>query len=175
MDYITELKKLLDAETLPLSDPLSELTQTQVELLEAINRKNADVSMQVEEIYDIIKDADENAKEVKNAARRETQALNGLMAMDGLLDDSVRFMRSVGANHAESVAAKSEEILIACGLERIREAGQRFDPNLHTVVSAEYSEIPFESVIRVIESGYIYRGKVLRKATVIISKGSGNS
>jgi len=174
MDFLTELKRLLDAEATPLLDPLSELTKAQAGLLEAINKRNSDISMQVEEIYDIVKEADENARELKSAAKREAQLLNALIEITDLLDNSVQFMRSAGAVHAETLAAKREEALTASGLERVGDIGQRLDPGLHTVAFAEHSETPFETVIKVVECGYTYRGKVLRKATVIISKGGNN-
>jgi molecular chaperone GrpE (heat shock protein) len=59
----------------------------------------------------------------------------------------------------------------ACSLEQLGFLGERLDPRLHTVASAEYSSAPLESVIRVLESGYVYRDRVVRKATVVLSKG----
>ena len=171
MNFEAELKKLLDAEEFPPLDPLVELARAQAGALEAIHKHSSDVSMQVEEIYDIVKEADENAKEAKNAAKRESLLLSSLFAVNDLLDSMLQFAQNTGAIHAETIAAKREEHMNACGVERVGFPGQTLDPRIHTVASAEESDAPFESVTRVLESGYLYRGNVARKATVIISKG----
>ena len=175
MDFEAELKKLIAEEESPLLDPLAELAQAHNGMLEAIHKTGADISLQVEEVYDIIKEADGNAKEVKNSAKRETLLLGGMIAINDLLESLLLFIKSTGAVQTETIAAKREEALKACGLEAVDSIGQRLDPRFHTVASAEYSEAPPESVTRVLESGYIYRGNVIRKATVMISKGSENA
>ena len=172
MDFAVELRKLLNSEKTPVLDPMAELARAQAGALEAIYKNNSDVSMQVEEIYEIIKEADENVKEVKNAAKREHLLLAALVAMDDLLDSLLRQTQCSGNAHAEAIAAKREEVLRACGVEKTGYPGQRLDPSIHTVASAEYCDAPYESVTRVLESGFIYKGDTHRKATVIISKGS---
>ena len=172
MNFAAELKKLLDAEENPPLDPLVEIARAQARLTEAIGKNGAGVSMQVEEIYDIIKETDGNAKEVKNAAKRETQLLGALIAMSDLLDDFARFIHAAGAGHAETIYAKTAEIMNGCGLERIGHIGDRLDPRIHTVSAVEHSDAPPESVIKVLQSGFEYRGTVIRRAAVIISKGS---
>ena len=171
MNFAAELKKLLDAEEVPPHDPLAELTQANARLLESIVKNGSDVSMQVEEIYDIIKETDDNARELKIAAKREKLLLGSLIDFCDLLDSLLQYVRRTGADHAETIAAKKEEALDACGVETVGYLGQMLDPRIHTVASAEESDAPFESVIRILESGYTYRGNVVRKATVIISKG----
>ena len=171
MDFEAELKKLLAAEeNLPI-DPLSELTLAQVKVLDSISKRNTDISIQVEEIYDIVKDADENAREVKNAAKRETILLDGLIAISDLLDSVLEHILQANPGHANVIGAKREEIIKACGVDKISMPGMLLDPRLHTVVAAEYSEKPIEEITRVLENGYEYRGKIVRKSTVIISKG----
>ena len=175
MDFGKELKKLLDAEETALLDPLSELTRTQSGVLEAIQKTGSDISHQVEEIYDIVKTADVNTREIKSAAKRESTLIAGLITLSDLLDSVLMYMKSAGAIHASTIAAKKDEVLGSCGLEAYDGLGQQLDPRYHTVASAEYSEAPHESVTRVLENGYIYRGNVTRKATVIVSKGSENT
>ena len=170
MDFEKELQTLLDAEeTLP-QDPLAELARAQAGLLERIRKQGADMSLQTEEIYDIVKENDENAREIKLAAKRENLLLNGLVSLCDLLDGLLRHMQNTP--HACTAAAQKEQLLHTCGLEPLGAKGERLDPRLHTVSAAEYGESPTETVIRVLESGYVYRGKVLRKATVILSKGN---
>jgi len=171
MDFAAELHKLIEAEDTPPADPLAELALAQAELLSGIQKNSADISLQVEEIYDIVKEADENAREVKAAAKRENLLLGSLVSVSDLLDSLLQYMKNTDTAHAGAIAAKMDEAMTFCGLERFGSPGERLDPQLHTVVSVEYSSAPVESVTRVLESGYAYRGKVIRKAAVIVSKG----
>ena len=172
MNFIDELRKLLYAEEVLPTDPLEELTRAQIRLLDTIKADGGGISLQVEEIYDIVKDADENAKEVKNAARRETKLLGGLVAFSDLLDDMLAFFTGSDSVHTGTIDAKREDIILACGLERFGSCGDRLDPQLHTVASAEDSDAPPESIIKVLENGYLYGGKIIRKAAVIVSTGA---
>ena len=171
MDFAEELQKLLREEEPSPVDPLEELVRAQAGLLDHIHKNGAGLSLQIEEIYDIIRETDDNAAEVKAAAKRETMLLGGLTALSDLLDGLLPYLQE----HGQTVAAKKEEAMNACGLERLGYTGERLDPRLHTVASAEYSGAPPESVIRVLESGYAYRGKIIRRATVILSKGEENA
>ena len=174
MDFAAELQKLIDAEETPPLDPLAELALGQANLLKAIRKKEDDLSLQVEEIYDIIKEADDNAKEVKAAAKREARLLESLLAISDMLDDVLRFLHEHGAAHVDIIAAKAGEAMIACGAERFGAPGEPLDPRLHTVASAEFSETPIEHITRVLQYGCAYNGKIARKASVIISKGATN-
>ena len=172
MDFAAELEKLLSAEESPPIDPLVELVRAHAGALKDIHKGSSGISMQVEEIYDIVKESDENAKETKNAAKRESLLLNAFFIVNDLLDSLLFNPLLAGGVHTEALAAKREETLQACGIERIGCRGQMLDPRIHTVASAEESEAQRETVTRVLESGYLYRGNVARKATVIISKGA---
>ena len=171
MDYLTELQKLLKEEDAPVLDSHLELSQSQLKLMEAIYKRNTDISMQVEEIYDIIKDADQNANEVASAARRERLLLESLMSLNDLLGDVLLVLSDTHFEHLEAISGKVEEILDICNLEITTALGQRLDPRIHEVVAAESSDEPVEAVIRILEHGYEYREKVLRKGKVIVSKG----
>ena len=69
MNFTAELQKLLKAENSPPVDPLAELARAQAGFLEGIHKNGAGISLQIEEIYDIVKESSKNAKEVKNAAK----------------------------------------------------------------------------------------------------------
>jgi len=168
MNFAVELQRLLQAENPPPVDPISELMKTQTGVLDSILKNGDNLSLQVEEIYDIIKDSDENAREVKSAAKRENTLLSGFVAMSDLTDGLLQYLQE----HSGTITAKKDEIMNACGVERLGLVGERLDPRTHTVAAAEFSDAPIESVIRVLEHGYAYRGKVVRKATVILSKGA---
>ena len=175
MNFEAELNNLLEAEEIfPLS-PLEEIARAQLDLLEGVRKHSANVSLQVEEIYDIVKESDDNARELKSAARRENQLLTGLVAIDDLLDSLLRYLRSSDLGDTEMIAAQRESALNRCGIELLGVLGERLDPRIHTVANAEHDDAPLETVIRILENGFAYRGKIFRKASVIISMGGENA
>ena len=171
MDFAAELKKLLNAEESPPTDPLIEITQAQAKLLEGLQKTCSDISLQTEEVYDIVKEADEHERETRDAEKCEAQLLGSLIEMNDLLDSLLYFFRFSDESHIRAINAKRDEILSGSGLERYDGVGWLLDPRRHKVASAEHSDAPLESVIRALESGYTYQGNVIRKATVIVSKG----
>jgi len=173
VDFAAELQKLLREEEQPLIDPMAELARASAGCLENIQKTDANLALQIEEIYDIIKDFAGNEKEIKAARIRENTLLSGLVALSDLLDSL--FSHVQGNNgHIQAVSAKMTEIVNACGLEPLGFLGERLDPRIHTASSAEFNDAPPESIVRILERGYAYRGKILRKATVILSKGVEN-
>ena len=165
----------MDADDSPPYDPLAELMGAQTGVLKNINNDCAGISLQVEEIYDIVRMADDNSKEAKNSAKRETLLLGALVAVSDLLDAMLAYIGNDGAHHAEMINTSRSQALDACALERLGHVGERLDPSIHSVANAVHSDSPIESVVNVLHSGYMYRDKVLRKADVIISKGSGTN
>jgi len=57
------------------------------------------------------------------------------------------------------------------GLEEIDAAGKPFDPNFHEAVSQqENAELPEGQVVQQLRRGYKLRERLLRPATVVVSK-----
>ena len=57
------------------------------------------------------------------------------------------------------------------GIKRIEAEGKPFDPNFHEAVSVVNDpDKPDDSVVVVVEKGYVYKGLVVRPAKVVISK-----
>jgi len=51
--------------------------------------------------------------------------------------------------------------------------GQRFDPNLHQATEAEFNQrYPEDIITQEVQKGYLWEGKVLRPAQVIVSRGT---
>lgn len=72
------------------------------------------------------------------------------------------------------VAVRSvwDSALRSCGAEPVPTAGA-FDPSMHEAVGQEPSEtIPEHDIIRVVETGWMLNGRLIRSARVIISKGN---
>lgn len=65
-----------------------------------------------------------------------------------------------------------QEFIRANGLEEVPTSGEAFDPNKHDAVSQEFSsEIPEGQVIRQVRKGYKLKDRLIRAASVIVSKG----
>ncbi len=63
-----------------------------------------------------------------------------------------------------------EDVLKSHGVEEIKTEG-KFDPQFHDAVTEEESELEHGSIVRTVESGYTMKGKVIKVAKVIVSKG----
>ena len=73
----------------------------------------------------------------------------------------------------DMVAKQLNDFLLSSGVEPVNGEGQRFDPNIHEAVAQEGSaEIAEGVVIRQLRKGYKLRDRLLRPATVVVSKGA---
>jgi molecular chaperone GrpE (heat shock protein) len=189
VNFEAELEKLLaqEREFLP-GDPknppfpsgyeLAELAAAEQELLTALNKKQADFSLQIEEIYDLVKEGDTSVLQEalgveKNRAGQLVAAAVGLCDM---LEDFCAYARQSGSEALEHQAhllwKNSGALLEGCGITRLGEEGQRLDPAIHTVQAAVPSAFPREHVAQVLQSGYRYLGVVVRRASVVVSAGN---
>ncbi len=72
----------------------------------------------------------------------------------------------------EMVSAQIKKVLANFGVEEIVSEGKEFDPNTAECVSHEPSETVAENgVIKVIRKGYMFNGRLLRPASVVVSSG----
>ena len=92
-----------------------------------------------------------------------------------ILDD---FRRAVKVETADKEYAKGIELidqrlfetLKKAGLEPIEAAGKQFDPNLHQAVDRVQSEdLPDQTILEEYQSGYNFKGKLLRPAMVKVA------
>jgi len=92
-----------------------------------------------------------------------------------ILDD---FRRAVKVETADKKFAKGIELidqrlfetLKKAGLEPIEAAGKPFDPNLHQAVDRVQSEeLPDQTVLEEYQSGYNFKGKLVRPAMVKVA------
>jgi molecular chaperone GrpE len=73
----------------------------------------------------------------------------------------------------DMVAKQLTDFLTSSGVEPVNAEGQPFDPNLHEAVAQEESKDFAEGVvIRQLRRGYKLRDRLLRPATVVVSKGA---
>lgn len=72
----------------------------------------------------------------------------------------------------DMVAKQLTDFLLGTGVEPVNAEGLPFDPNLHEAVAQEASaDVPEGTVIRQLRRGYKLRDRLLRPATVVVSKG----
>lgn len=70
----------------------------------------------------------------------------------------------------EMIEKQLLELLNSNSVLEIPAKGEKFDPNLHHAVSVMESEEEPETVIEVLQKGYILKDRVVRPAMVIVSK-----
>jgi len=92
-----------------------------------------------------------------------------------ILEDFRRAMKAETADKEyakgiELIYQRLSETLKKAGLEPIEAAGKPFDPNVHQAVDrAETDEWPDQTVMEEYQSGYNFKGKLLRPAMVKVA------
>lgn len=72
----------------------------------------------------------------------------------------------------DMVRKQLEDFLRESGVESLNAEGQPFDPNLHDAMAGEHSaDVPEGIVLRQLRRGYKLRDRLLRPASVVVSKG----
>jgi molecular chaperone GrpE len=85
--------------------------------------------------------------------------------------------RSTGENSPilagmDMVARQLNDFLLSHGVEPVAAEGAVFDPNLHEAVAQEeHAEIAEGNVVRQLRKGFKLKERLLRPATVVVSKG----
>ena len=83
-------------------------------------------------------------------------------------DDSKNILMGV-----EMVSSQIKKVFANFGVEEIKTEGMDFDPNTSECVSHEPSEdVPENGVIKVVRRGYMFNGRLLRPAAVVVSSGA---
>jgi molecular chaperone GrpE len=72
-----------------------------------------------------------------------------------------------------SIQRQVHQLLEKNGVMSFESVGQNFDPSLHEAVSTESSDRFVDgTVIRELQKGYVWEGKVLRAAKVVVARNS---
>ena len=72
----------------------------------------------------------------------------------------------------DMVSKQLNDFLTAVGVETLKTEGEKFDPNLHEAVAQEASaDVPEGVIVRQLRKGFKLRDRLLRPATVTVSKG----
>lgn len=118
-------------------------------------------------------------KRAQREAMQEKRYAHGPLAQDLLpildnLDRALAAAKQVGeegplVQGVGMVQSQSVDALKRHGITRIDAQGQPFDPNLHQAVMQQPSDQPANTVLQVLEQGYMLHDRVLRPARVIVS------
>jgi molecular chaperone GrpE (heat shock protein) len=179
LNFEAELDRLLAREREPLPQyELAEFAAVERDLLAAVNKKQTDLSLQVEEIYDLVKEGDSRVlQEALDAEKgRARQLVLAAIGLCDMLEDFCAYARQSDSEELEHQGRllwkNSGALLEDCGITRLGEEGQPLNPGIHTVQAAAASAFPREHVAQVLQSGYRYLGAVVRRAIVVISAGT---
>lgn len=71
----------------------------------------------------------------------------------------------------DMVAKQLNDFLFQHGVEPVDSEGKPFDPNIHEAVAQEHSDAAEGIVVRQLRKGFKLRDRLLRPATVVVSKG----
>lgn len=83
-----------------------------------------------------------------------------------LLDNNVETMRAGVDMTLKNLISAFEK----SGLKEVSPAGEKFDPNRHQAISAVDSEQEANTVVTVLQKGYLITDRVLRPALVTVAK-----
>ena len=118
-------------------------------------------------------------KRATREAAQERRYAHGPLALDLLpildnLDRAVAAAKQAGevgplVQGVGMVQSQYLDALKRHGITRIEAQDQPFDPNLHQAVMQQPSEQPANTVLQVLEQGYMLHDRVLRPARVIVS------
>jgi molecular chaperone GrpE len=178
LNFEAELEKLLSRETgrLPQYE-FAELAAAGQQFLEELTKKQTDVSLQIEEIYDLVKEQDTRALREKADAEktRANQLVFAAIGLADLLEDFCTYARQSGSeelkHQADLLWENAGGILAGRGIFHFGVEGETMNPQIHTVKASAESSLPREQVVQVLQSGYVYQNTLLRKAAVVVSRG----
>ena len=163
-----------DTEAAPALDPLEVLKAEHLDLKDKYLRLAAEMDNLRRRTEREIKDAktyaaagfardmlsvSDNLRRALDAVPAEARAAAeaGLMALVEGVEMTERSMLSALERH---------------GVKKLEPAGQRFDPNFHQAMfEIPNADIPNNTVVQVVQDGYIIGDRVLRPAMVGVSKG----
>jgi molecular chaperone GrpE (heat shock protein) len=174
MDFQSELRRLVEKETIPIGSKLMEVIRAERNILFSIDEQAKGLSSRMEDIYEIIKDGDDSINAAKTSLQHEQALISTAIALSDLIDTFINFAgdKPELSDQARMMQQQTEKILSRAKMESFGKLDDPINPKLYNVSGAIYSEKPFEHVATVLEKGYMFENKLIRKASVIVSKGA---
>lgn len=138
-----------------------ELKQEIADLKKILRKQTVTMEMYKEEILDHV-----DTKSLKDFS---SEALQDIADSFFHLEAAIRDVCQLSVHQEQSFAiswTKIEHLLKLCGIETVRKAGVPFDSRLHEAVSTRKGTDVPAHVVRILQPGYLFKGKVMRPAKV---------
>ena len=158
------LKRLFGAGPEPVAGVTpEELKQELTDLKKIMRKQTMAMEMHKEEILDRMSTL--APKDLSLEALQEMA--DSFFHLEAAIRESCQL--SEGLRHSFAISWKKiEQLLKGCDMEQVREAGVPFDPRLHEAVSTINGGDGTLQVLRILQPGYLSRGKVVRPAKVAL-------
>ena len=152
-------------------------TEPEVESPDLIAVAQAELGEVQEQLHRVAADFDNFRKRVERDRSRDALRARGAVTMQ-FLEALETATQAADAEYPDVEAAVAgltgiqkqlQTAMDALGLEAINPAGQ-FDHRLHEALSAVERDLENETIIEVIQPGYLLEGELLRPARVIVSR-----
>jgi molecular chaperone GrpE len=164
-------------------DPEQDSASTEVSLAEQL----AAAKKEAADNYDRFVRSAADLENFRRRSVREKDELR-LFAASRLLEDLLPVMDNLALGIASASQPKADlkslvggvelvqqqlkSALQAHGLKEINPVGEAFDPHQHEAISHEPSNsVESEHILKVVRTGYILNGRLLRPASVVVSSG----
>jgi molecular chaperone GrpE len=140
-----------------------ELKQEMSDLKKILRKQMVAMEMHKEEILDHV-----DTKSLKDFSH---EALQDIADSFFHLEAAIRDAYQLSENQEQSFAiswTKIEQMLKLCGIEPVRGTGVPFDSRIHEAVSTRNGSVSPLQVERILQPGYLFKGKVVRPAKVAL-------
>ncbi len=143
--------------------------------LQKNDKRQMEMSLILEEIYENIQEISETAEENEKDQKISQQMILSMVSLIDVIED----FYILYSKKDDSTFASQTEVLwntimkksSLIGLTRISDEKTPSDIMLNTIVATEWdSTLPSGYIIRTLRSGYLYNNMVIRKSEVIVNK-----
>jgi molecular chaperone GrpE len=127
--------------------------------------------------------------EMENMSRRQAKELENAhkFALEGFVKELLQVRDSLELGHSAAMAPDADvaklregteltlkllsDVMGKFGVERIDPEGEPFNPDYHQAMSTQpRSDVPPNTVVSVVQSGYLLNGRLIRPALVMVSQ-----
>jgi len=174
--------------------PSEELLISTQKTFKRIGKEQYNISEKIEELMLMVEEQAEEQKqeqkkeknnieekmrsinlEFKKSEKEKDSLVDLLIFTNDTFEDLFRFVKKSNNiewyEQMEIQWKKIGEKLLTQGITRIDPIDTIFSPFIHTALkTSQNNEIPNEQITEVIQSGYMYKGNIIRKAKVIVNQ-----
>jgi len=168
----------LDIPVCAFEQEIRKLGKTQQRVIQQIDMWGEELQEQLKALEgfknqwnEIYRDEQRRAAVAENIAEDIIRTLIAIMdQLESIYRYGIKFGNESWQEQLDKVWAKTGQLLAQNGITRIEYDGTTYNPEIQTAVDTVYQAERTEGeVIDVVQSGYYYNGRLLRKARVIIN------